>query len=383
MFERNLKLPPSGTETFFLWGQRQVGKSTLLKQYYKDSIWIDLLKSDVFRRYLERPELLRKELEGLATPIPYVVIDELQKLPVLLDEVQWLHENKGIHFCLCGSSARKLKRGSANLLGGRAVRLELFGFNAAELGNDWDLNRMLNHGTLPRFYLSDRPRRLQNAYVANYLKEEIAAEALVRNLPVFSSFLNIAALSDTETINYSNIAQDCGVSNQTIKGYFSILEDTLLGRWLPAYSKRPKRRIIRSPKFYFADVGLVNFLAKRGSLMPGSDLYGKAFENWCYHELASYNAYQELFADFYYWRLASGIEVDFIVNQMELAIEVKASAKISNRHLKGLRQLKVDHPEVAKRIVVCLEDRSYQTNDGIQVYNVSDFIKSLWSGVLF
>ncbi|MHB1349153.1 MAG: AAA family ATPase [Desulfobulbaceae bacterium] len=202
MITRKLLLPPPGTETFFLWGPRQTGKSTLLRAAYPNAIWIDLLKAEEFRRYLGNPELLRQEMPTQGDP-PFIVIDEVQKLPHLLDEVHWLHENRNIHFALCGSSARKVRRGHANLLGGRALRYELFGLVSAELPRDFDLNRLLNHGYLPRIYLSETPKRLLNAYVANYLKEEIAAEGLVRNLPVFSEFLNLAALSDTEPVNFS------------------------------------------------------------------------------------------------------------------------------------------------------------------------------------
>ncbi len=382
MIQRKLTLPKSGTETFFLWGPRQTGKSTLLKQTYPDSVWIDLLKAEEYRRYLERPELLRQELPD-TSEMPFVVIDEVQKLPALLDEVHWLHENRAVHFALCGSSARKVKRGHANLLGGRAIRYELFGFTAGELLPDFDLNRMLNHGYLPRIYLSSKPRRLLNAYVANYLKEEIAAEGLVRNLPVFSDFLNMAALSDTEPVNFSTIARDCGVSGNTIKEYFLILEDTLLGRWLPSYRKRPKRRVTAAAKFYFSDVGVVNFLAKRGTVAQGGELYGKVFENWCFHELQAFNMYEEAFAEFYYWRLASGIEVDFIINNMEVAIEVKASEKILSRHCKGLRSLIIDHPGVQRRIIVCLEAKARVTEDGIEVLPALDFVQKLWNGEFF
>jgi len=260
MIARRLKLPPPGVETFFLWGPRQTGKSTLLRAVYPEAVWIDLLKADVFRRYLNHPEYLRQELPRTGT-MPFVVIDEVQKLPLLLDEIHWLHENRNVRFALCGSSARKVKRGNANLLGGRAVRYEMFGLTSAELGADFDLTRSLNCGYLPRIYLSRRPQRLLQAYIADYLKEEIAAEGLVRRLPVFSEFLDMAALSDTEPVNFSTIARDCGISSQSIRTYFQILEDTLLGRWLPSFRKRPKRRVAASPKFYFSDVGVVNFLA--------------------------------------------------------------------------------------------------------------------------
>lgn len=382
MIPRKLDLPLPGKETFFLWGPRQTGKSTLLKAAYPNAVWIDLLKAEEFRRYLHNPEFLRQELppEGA---MPFVVIDEIQKLPILLDEVHWLHENRKAQFALCGSSARKVKRGHSNLLGGRAIRYEMFGLISAELGPDFDLTRLLNHGYLPRIYLAKQPRRLLNAYVAIYLKEEIAAEGLVRNLPVFSDFLNMAALSDTEPVNFSTIARDCGVSSQTIKGYFQILEDTLLGRWLPSYRKRPKRRIATSPKFYFADVGTVNFLAKRGRLEQGSELFGKAFENWCFHELNAYNMYTENFAEFYYWRLAGGTEVDFIINDMEIAIESKTARKITATHLRGLRSLKVDHPAVKRRLVVCCEDKPRTTDDGIEIIPAAAFPKMLWAGEFF
>jgi predicted AAA+ superfamily ATPase len=225
----------------------------------------------------------------------------------------------------------------------------------------------LNHGYLPTIYQSDNPRPLLNGYVADYLKEEVAAEGLVRNLPVYSQFLNVASLSDAELVNFSTVARDCGVSSHTIKGYFQILEDTLLGRWLSAFTRRPKRRVIAAPKFYFADVGVVNHLAQRGELHPGSELYGKAFENWVFHELMAHNSYSNAFATLSYWRLANGTEVDFIVNDMELAIEAKATAKVTADHLKGLRAITQDHRKIKQRIIVCLERASRRTEDGILI----------------
>jgi uncharacterized protein len=382
MFTRSLRLPAAGSETFFLWGPRQTGKTTLLRDAYPGSFWVDLLKAEEYRTYVQNPERLRQRLAA-ASDVRHVVIDEIQKVPQLLDEVHWLEENTSVRFALCGSSARKVKRGAANLLGGRAVRYELHGLTAAEIGAEFDLDRALNHGYLPRLYLSDRPQRLLNAYVADYLKEEIAAEALVRNLPVFSRFLELASLSDTELVNFSTIARDCGVSAPTVKGYFEILEDTLLGRWLPAYTKRPKRRVIGAPKFYFADAGVVNHLARRGTLQRGAELYGKAFENWVFHELTAHNVYRERFAQLSHWRLASGIEVDFIVNDLEVAIEAKATAKVTSDHMKGLRHLAQDHRRVRQRVVVCLEPASRRTEDGVLVLSAADFCKRLATGDLF
>lgn len=380
MFKRTLALPPSGAETFFLWGPRQTGKSTLLRQAYPGALWIDLLRSEEYRRYLQNPELLRQELAVMRTE--QVVIDEVQKVPGLLDEVHWLLENSGVQFALCGSSARKVKRGGANLLGGRATRRELFGLTAHEIGDDLDLDRLLKHGYLPRAYLSDRPQRVLNAYVSDYLREEIAAEAAVRNVPAFADFLTAASLSDTEPVNFSNIARETGVSSNTVKSYFEILVDTLLGRWLPAYRRRPKRRVTAAPKFYFADVGVVNHLAQRGGFGPRSELYGKAFENWVHHELVSHFSYSESYARLSYWRLTTGTEVDFIVNDMEAAIEAKATARVTDHHLKGLRELARDHPDVGLRAVVSLEPKSRRTSDGILVLPASEFVRSLADGGL-
>jgi predicted AAA+ superfamily ATPase len=313
----------------------------------------------------------------------FVVVDEVQKVPPLLDEAHWLHENEGVRFALCGSSARKLKRGQGNLLGGRAIRFELFGFSAHELGSSFDLVRMLNHGTLPRIYLSDRPQRLLNAYVADYLKEEVMAEGLVRHLPPFSNFLNAAALTDTEQVNFTSIARELGVSRETVRGYFEILCDTLIARMLPPYRKRPKRRLALAEKFYFHDVGVVNFLARRGAVQPGSELFGKAFENWVFHELCCYNAYRERFAQFSFWRLSTGVEVDFVVNDLECVIECKSSATVRPAHLKGLREIAKEHPGVQRRVAVSLEPESRLTPDGIDILGVADFLDSLWGGDLF
>lgn len=383
MFNRSLSLPSAGTETFFLWGPRQAGKTTLLKQRYPQGRWINLLRSQEFRRYATRPELLRLEIEeDPPDPARQIVIDEIQKVPALLDEVHGLIEDRELCFALCGSSARKVRRGAANLLGGRALRFELLGLTAHELGSEFDLERILNHGYLPRIYESGRPAARLDAYVSDYLREEIAAEGLVRNLPSFSDFLDAAALSDGGIVSYTNIARDCGVSNKTVKEYFQILEDTLIGSWLPAYRKRVKRRLAMSPKFYFADVGVVNSLARRGKLRPGSELFGKAFENWVHHELRSYLAYSRPSSALAYWRLPSGLEVDFIVDDMDLAVEAKASSRIHSGHLRGLKALAQEMPHRIRRVVVCLEPNPWRTDDGIAVLPAPDFVERLWGGRL-
>lgn len=379
MFQRALALPESPRTSFFLWGPRQTGKSSLLRALYPGAFTIDLLGSRDFVRFSRDPGLLREELA--AAGARFAVIDEVQKVPALLDEVHWLIENRRVAFALCGSSARKVKRGHANLLGGRALRYELHGLVSAEIGKAFDLVRALNHGFLPRHYLAENPRPLLRAYVDDYLKEEIAAEGLTRNLPAFSEFLVAAALGDGELINYSTIARDCGVSATAVKDYFQILVDTLLGRFLPAYRRRPKRRVIQTPKFYFSDVGVVNQLARRGRVEPGGELFGRALESWVFHELSAYRAYHGFEFDLAYWRLASGIEVDFVVDDLRLAIEVKATRKAHADHAKGLRELAVDQ-RVRRRVIVSLDPRPRRTEDGIEVLPARVFAERLWAGDL-
>jgi len=380
MFKRALSLPSNPGESMFLWGPRQTGKTSLLRETYPASIWYDLLKTDRYIRLHTHPQLLREELLAVSTP-QIVVIDEVQKVPAILDEVHWLIENTRHRFVLCGSSARKVKRGHANLLGGRAVRHELFGLVSKELREEFDVVRMVNQGYIPRHYLSGHPHQLIRSYVQDYLKEEIAAEGMVRRLPAFADFLSAASLSDTELVNFTTIARDCGVSGPSVKGYFEILEDTLLGSFLPAYTKRPKRRVIQSPKFYFSDVGIVNHLAKRGVMQPATELFGKAFENWVHHELKAYQSYSGRYEDIHYWRLASGIEVDFIVGDMECAIEAKGATRPNPDHLRGLREIALDH-KVRRRILVSMEDRARRTEDGIDVLPAKTFAHRLWDGQL-
>ncbi|HXQ22548.1 MAG TPA: DUF4143 domain-containing protein [Candidatus Acidoferrales bacterium] len=378
MIARALRLPRHPQASFFLWGPRQTGKSTLLRTLYPQARRIDLLTAREFVRFSEDPTVLREEVA--ATHERFVVIDEIQKVPALLDEVHWLIENRRVTFALCGSSARKVRRGHANLLGGRALRYELHGFVSAELGHDFSLIRAINHGYLPPHYLAEQPAGRIRSYVEDYLKEEIAAEGLTRNLPAFSGFLRAAALADGQLVSYESIARDCGVSAYTVKEYFQILVDTLLGQFVPGYQKRPKRRVIRAPKFYFADVGLVNHLAKRHALEPGGPLFGAAFENWVLHEISAYRAYHDFAFDICYWRLASGIEVDFVIDDMRTAIEAKATARVHADHLKGLRELARDHPRVGRRVVVSLDERPRRTEDGIDILPAQLFAQRLWEG---
>jgi predicted AAA+ superfamily ATPase len=379
MFRRVVRLPERPRESFFLWGPRQTGKSTLLKAMYPQAIRIDLEKTEEFVRYSERPSLLREQLEH-SPPDPVVVIDEIQKVPPLLEEVRWLSENRGRVFAMSGSNARPVRQSPPALPPGRVARFDLFGLTSAEIGRPFDLCRMLNHGYLPRHYLADASARPLRAYIESYLKEEAPLSGRTRSLRAFSGFLTAVALTDAELVNYATIARECGVSAPTAREYFQVLVDTRLGRFLPAFTKRPKRRVIGAPKFFLADVGMVNTLARRGALAAGSELFGKAFENWIFHELTAASHYRERYMELSYWRLASGIEVDFVIGDMRCAIEAKAVARVTSDHLKGLRQLAVDQPGVRRRVVASLEPSPRLTEDGIEVLPWKVFLDRLWSG---
>ena len=376
MYKRLLNLPKVLNNSFFLWGPRQVGKTSLLKDSFPSAPMIQLLKSDEYTLFQAYPERLRERIRKNGWK--FVLIDEIQKVPQLLDEVHLLIEEDAVVFGLCGSSARKVRKGHANLLGGRALRFEMSGLVAREIGVNFSLEKMLNRGYMPLIYDSDQAGLHLKSYCADYLKEEVFAEGLVRKLQPFSRFLEVAALGDTEQLNYETVARDCGVSAPTVRSYYEILVDTLLARYLAAYTIKPKRRVSSGPKFYFCDVGVVNHLAQRGQILPQSSLWGKAFENWVFHELTTYLEYTGKSEQLSYWRLTTGIEVDFIVGLMKVAIEAKASTHIHSDHLKGLRELKLDHPEVQKRLVISMESHSRLTDDGIEILSYQDFICSLW-----
>lgn len=373
-----ISLEKSITESCFLWGPRQTGKSTLLKTLFPGARRYDLLLSDIYRRLLSRPALLREDLaaETAGAVSSPVIIDEVQKIPELMDEIHWLIENSGHRFILCGSSARKLKRKHANLLGGRAVRYELRPLVFPEIP-DFSLDRALNTGLLPRHYNHSHPAQLIRSYVGDYLKEEIADEALTRNMPAFSRFLEVAALSNGEIINFNNIAADCGVSSPTVKSYFEILSDTLIGSFLPAFAKRAKRRLIGAPKYYFFDVGIVTGLARRGKVESGSELFGKALEHFIMMELSAHACYSELFYPLAYWRTASQFEVDFILGDAAVAIEVKATDSASDKHMKGLRAFQEEHATTRCLLVSC-DPFPRRTPDGIEIMPWRIFLENLW-----
>mgnify|MGYP003456532663 FL=1 len=384
MIERKIKFNDH-EDSIFLWGARQTGKSTLLMQRFPEAKYYDLLESDLYERFRRQPSLLRNELSMIDSKT-LIIIDEIQKIPELLDEVHWLMSRRNMRFILSGSSSRKLRKCGANLLGGRAIRQQLFPFVSAEIP-DFNLSRAINNGMLPRHYLIENPAKRLQAYVGDYLREEIKEEALTRNIASFSRFLETAAINDGEILNYNNIATDCGVSAPTVKEYFSILEETLIGYTLPAYTKTVKRRMIQASKFYIFDIGVVNYLTHRKNLQPGSVDYGHALEHLIVQEIMAYLSYTESELQVAYWRTASGFEVDIVIsepysNEIKCAIEVKSCQEVQNRHLKGLRALHEEHPQ--SRLVCISHDMAPRmTEDGIEIWPVEDFLKQQWNGKFF
>lgn len=360
----------------FLWGPRQVGKTSLLGHLFPESLIFDLLDPRLYEELILRPSLLEEKILASHKSQTPIIIDEVQKIPRLLDVVQHMMARQ-FEFILSGSSARKLRRGAGNLLGGRAIHYELFPLVYQEIPN-FDLLRALNHGLLPRHYLHENPRDLIHAYVGDYLKEEIFAEALTRNLQAFSKFLEAAAFSNGEQVNFTNIASDCGIYASTVRNYFQILEDTLIGRFLPVYQKKPKRRVTKAPKFYFFDLGIVNFLLKRGKIEMGSEIFGHALEHFIYQEILAHSHYSRLCYPLTFWRTSSQLEVDFIMGEHEVAIEVKGTSLAQSKHLKGLKAFREEY-QVKKSILVSL-DSAPRLVGGIEILPWQVFLEKLWSG---
>lgn len=376
MYNRILDIRANLDEAMFLFGARQTGKSTLLKSSFSDAEFFDLLNSDIQKRFRRNPELLREILQTKPEGT-IVVIDEIQKIPELLDEVHWLMTNRSIRFILCGSSARKLKRSSTNTLGGRAIPIYFYPLVSAEIP-DFDIYRAVQNGMLPRHYTIGNAKMRLKAYVDVYLKEEIQQEALVRELDSFCRFLEIAAITDGEILNYENIASDCGVSAKTVKEYFKILYDTLIGYEIPAFSKAIKRRVIQSPRFYYFDVGIVNYLTGRLTLKQGTDEFGHAFEHFIIQELIAYLGYSGSQEKISYWRTYSGIEVDVILGNAKVAIEIKSSEEVKTKHKKGLNEFAKEFPDT--RLIIVSFDKLTRISGNIECIYVYDFLKMLWNG---
>jgi predicted AAA+ superfamily ATPase len=375
VYQRLLQIDLGDHNVAFLWGPRKVGKTTLLRQQFPHAKFYDLLNTELKTQFLLRPARLREEV--LANKDNVVVVDEVQKVPALLDEIHWCVENTATTFILCGSSARKLRHGAANLLGGRAWRYELFPLTTREIG-EYNIDRILNHGLIPQHYQEAKPERSLRGYVMDYLEQEIHAEALTRNVPAFAAFLEAVTLTHGQLINYATIARDCGVSSKTVREYYQILEDTLLGHTLPPWRKSKKRRLIETAKFYLFDPGVVRALSGMRRIQPGTEEFGRAFEHFVTEEVRAYLSYSEKYLPMTFWRTSTGLEVDLIVGNLDLAIECKATTQVDERHTKGLRALQEDQ-RVKRAIVVSLDNTARQLAGGITVYPWSVFCQKLWA----
>jgi len=385
MFQRLLQLSLPEHKSAFLWGARQTGKSTYLAQHYPDSLTYDLLKTDVRIRFSKSPHLLREEVlasspQQLQQPI---ILDEIQKVPDLLDEVHWLIENTQAQFILCGSSARQLKCVGSNLLGGRALRYSFYPLVHREIPN-FDLLTALSHGLVPSHYLSSDVAALLESYVVDYLDQEIRQEGMVRELPDFARFLDSVGFSHGQMVSYNNISRDCGVKAKTVESYYQILIDTLLGYFIPPYHKKIKRDIIiKTPKFYLFDVGVANYLARRQITELRGSAAGEAFEHFILMELIAYSGLFKKRCEITYWRTKTGLEVDFILNDAEVAIEVKVSQIVHKQELKGLIAFCQEHqPGQAYVVSQDQRPRSLQLDDNVQITILpwQDFLKRLWDG---
>ena len=375
MINRILNLDNVHNDSVFVWGARQVGKTTLIRNTYPNVVYYDLLRAKDFERLQRNPSLLSEDL-ALLNDCDTVIIDEVQKIPQLLDEVHSLIFHKNIRFILSGSSPRKLKRYGANLLGGRALKEILYPLVSAEIP-DFDIYKAVRYGTLPRHYLISDPWKRLGAYIGVYLNEEIREEALSRNLKTFSRFMEIAAFSNGEIVVYKNIAQDCGIDYRTVANYFEVLTDTLTGYMIPSFTQTQKRRNIQAPKFYYFDVGIANYLRNRRNIQLGSVDFGHAFEHFIIQELIAYLGYNRKDEQLSYWRTSSGYEVDAIIGAGRVAIEIKSTEEIQSRHLKGLKAFQEEKPE-CRLIAVSFDSRPRITNN-VEVYPATDFLRKLWN----
>ena len=346
MYHRIFDIENRLDEAMFLFGGRQVGKSTLLKERFPKAVYFDLLNSELRNRFRQHPEVFRESLLRYP-PETLVIVDEIQKVPDLLDEVHWLMVNRGLFFILSGSSARKLKKSGANNLGGRAIPETLFPLVSAEIP-DYDLERAVQNGMIPRHYMVANARNRLKSYIELYLKEEIIEEAVVQNVDDFIRFLEVAAISDGEMLNYENVAADCGVSANTVKAYYKILCDTLLGFEVPAYSA------------------------------PKTPEYGHAFEHLVMQEIVAYLGYSDSEEKLAYWHTYDNLEVDAVIGDARVAIEIKSTDSVQASHKKGLAEFAKEHPNV--RQILVSRDRVTRRSGDVDLYYVTDFFKELWEG---
>ncbi|MGR3179002.1 MAG: ATP-binding protein [Candidatus Anammoxibacter sp.] len=378
MFTRCLK---KITTSSFLLGPRGVGKSTWIKHNFPNAVKYNLLDTSEVIRLSRQPSLLYNETSHL-TPGKWVVIDEIQKVPALLNEVQRLMDEKGLFFLLSGSSARKLRRSGVNLLAGRAYTFSMFPFVSREIDFNFDLQKQIIYGMLPLSFLSKNPKRFLAAYADTYLKEEIKEEALTRNIGNFARFLEVAARQNGQITNVCSISRDAGVARQTVQGYFDILIDTLIGYWLHPWKLKSSTKQISHPKFFFFDSGVVRALSGRIAYPPLQEELGAMFETFILNELRAYLHYNELDYPLYYWRSHGGVEVDVFLETSNgyLAIELKSSLIWERKFNRGLYRMR---EEFGKGKIKCLGVFTGERKlniDGVTVLPAMQFLKLLWDG---
>jgi uncharacterized protein len=375
-YNRTLRPEFSKQGAFILFGPRKTGKTTLLRHLYPKATWFDLLDTDLRQRLELRPAELKEIILDRKPKV--IVIDEIQKVPALLDEIHWCLENTDSSFVLCGSSARSLKRETSGLIGGRAWRFDLFPLTTHELGASAHLDKILKNGTIPAHYNSEFPDRDFRAYVSDYIEEEIRKEAHLRNVPAFFKFLEFAGRASGDLVNYANIGRECGVSPKTVREYYQILEDTLLGFRLAPFKSRGERRLIETEKFYLFDCGLTRYLKGITTPEPRTDVYGHLFEAFIIQEVRAYLSYHEKRETLTFWRTSTQMEVDLIIGNGAVAIEIKSSDRVQPKDLKGLRSFSQDRSP-QRKILVCRENRARQTEDGIEILPWDRFCHLLWS----
>ena len=379
---RRLTAPPKGS--FFLFGLRGVGKSTWARNQFPEAHFVDLLDESRYQGLLANPSLLALELNDLPAG-RVVVLDEIQRVPQLLNEVHRAIERSRRRFVLLGSSARRLKTATTNLLAGRATVRTMHPLVPAELGADFDLERVLRFGSIPLVWQSEDPRATLEAYVHLYVREEIRAEALVRNLPGFLRFLPVAALFHGQTINVAGLARDSATARTTVEGYLGILQDTLLATLLPGFEARLRVRERQHPKLYWEDSGVVR-AAKRQLGPVGAEERGALLEGWILTLLRAHNDASPLFEEISYWApiQARQTEVDFLLRRGReyLALEVKAQPRFSTTQLSGLKAI-ADLPKVVRRVLIYLGERRLRTEDGIEVWPLPTLVEALAGGRLW
>lgn len=379
MFTRLFNKPK---QSILLLGPRGTGKSTWIKQHYSDVPTYDLLSSSETLRLSKAPDILYRELSSVPKG-SWVVIDEVQKVPALLDEVHRLIENHQLNFILSGSSARKLKRGGANLLAGRARMMQMFPLVSQEVGFNISTPAVLELGMLPLAYTSDDPKLYLKTYAETYLQEEIKGEALTRNLGQFARFLEVAARQNGQVTNISNIARDAQVARQTVQGFFDILEDTLIGHWLKPWKLKRATKQVAHPKFYFFDSGVTRALSERLPYPPLAEELGPLLETFILNELRAYLAYSSLHYPLYFWSSHDNVEVDLFCETSTgyVAVEIKSTARWDKKFNRGLRRLQEELGTKVRCLGLYTGERS-TLFDGIEIMPIIPFLKSLWSGEL-